>query len=71
MCTWPELHTCILCMKRTSIKENETRVNTFLNQLTYELKNKTKQNKTKKNIYLTYPTWKEKKKKHTGEAFVI
>ena len=33
-------------MKRTSIKENETRVNTFLNQLTYNLKKK--QNKQAK-----------------------
>ena len=65
MCTWPELHTCILCMKRKSIKENKTRVNTFLNQFTYKLQ-KEKQNKTN---LLDFLTWKGEKKKHTGEAF--
>ena len=30
---------------------------------------KTKKNKKTKQIYLTYLTWKEKEKKHTGEAF--
>ena len=65
----PELHTCILCMKIKSIKENETRVNTPLNQFTYKLhkknnnkqtKKKKKQNKTKQ-ISLIYLNWKEKK----------
>ena len=72
MCTWPELHTCVLCMKRKSITENETTVNTPLNQFTYKLqKNKNQKQKTKKQqqIYLTYLIWKEKKNKHTGEAF--
>ena len=73
MCTWPELHTCTLFMKRKSIKENETRVNTLLNQFAYKLKekenkNKKRQNRTKQ-IYLTYLIWKEKRKKHTGDAF--
>ena len=68
MCTWPELYTCIT--KRKSIKANEARANTLLNQFTYKLqkkeenKKKNRQSKTKQ-LYLTYPTWKEKKKKHT------
>ena len=51
MCTWPELHTCILCMKTKPIKENETRVNTLLNQFTYKLQKKTNKqtNKQTKN----------------------
>ena len=54
MCTWPELHTCILCMKRKSIKENETRVNTLLNQFTYKLqKNKQTNKKKAKQIKFT------------------
>ena len=70
MCTWPELQTCILCMKIKSIKENETIVNTLLNQFTYKLQKKNskqtnkeekKQNETKQ-IYLIYLTWKEKKR---------
>ena len=65
MCTWPELHTCVLCMKRKSITENETTVNTPLNQFTYKLQ----KNKKQQQIYLTYLIWKEKKNKHTGEAF--
>ena len=75
MCTWPELHTCTVFMKRKSIKENQKRVNTLLNQFTYKLKEKrnkiknTKKDKTEQNkIYLTYLIWKEKKKKHTGDA---
>ena len=48
ICTWPELHTCILCMKRKSIKENETRVNTLLNQFTYKLQKKQQTNKQRK-----------------------
>ena len=39
---------CVLCMKRTSIKENETRVNTILNQFFYKLQNKNKTKKQKK-----------------------
>ena len=48
MCTWPKFHSCILCMKRKSIKENEARVITLLNQFTYKVQNKqtNKQNKT-------------------------
>ena len=69
MFTWPELHTCILCMKRKSVKEKETRVNTLLNQFTYKLQKKNKQTNKTTQIYLTYPTLKERKKKHTGEAF--
>ena len=65
MCTWPKFHSCILCMKRKSIKENETRVITLLNQFTYKVQNK-QTNKTKQ-IHLTYLIWKEKKKKHTGK----
>ena len=68
MCTWLELHTCVLCMKRKSITENETTVNTTLNQFTYKLQ-KNKKNKKQQQIYLTYLIWKEKKNKHTGEAF--
>ena len=55
MCTWRELRTCSLCMKIKSIKENETRVNTLLNQFTYKLQKKqqkhkqTKKKKTKQN----------------------
>ena len=75
MCTWPELHTCILCTKRKSIKANEVRVNTLLNQFTYKLKKTNKQTNKKKDktkqVYMTYLTRKEKKKKHTGEAFEI
>ena len=58
-------------MNRKSIKENETRVNTLLNQFSYKLleKNANKKKTKTKQIYLTYLTWKEKKKKHTGEAF--
>ena len=69
MCTWPELHTCIPCRKRKSIKENETRVNTLLNQFSYKLLKKNAKKRKTKQIYLTYLTWKEKKKEHTGEAF--
>ena len=63
-------------MKRKSIKENETRVNKLINQFTYNLQRKKQNEKNKqtnknrtKQIYLIHLTWKEKKKKHTGEAF--
>ena len=69
MCTWPELHTCTLCMKRKSIKENETTVNTLLNQFTYKLKEKsnknkkhTKKDKTERNKF-TWLTLSGKKRK--------
>ena len=62
--------------ERKVYKENETRVNTLLNQFTYKLKernNKNKKHKKRQNrtqqIYLTYLIWKEKRKKHTGDAF--
>ena len=48
MCTWPELHTCIPCRKRKSIKENETRVNTLLNQFSYKLLKKNAKKRKKK-----------------------
>ena len=55
-------------MKRKYVKEKETTVNTLLNQFAYKLQKKKQTNKTKQ-IYLTYPTLKERKKKHTGETF--
>ena len=55
-------------MKRKSVKEKETTVHTLLNQFTYKLQKNKQTNKTTQ-IYLTYPTLKERKKKHTGEAF--
>ena len=61
MFTWPELHTYILCMKRKSVKEKETRVNTLLNQFTYKLQKNKNNNKTTQ-IYMTYPTLKERKR---------
>ena len=63
MCTWPELHTCVICMKRKSITENETTVNTPLNQFTYKLqKNKNKTKKTTKTNLLDLPNLERKEK---------
>ena len=79
MCTWPELQTCILCMKIKSIKENETIVNTLLNQFTYKLQKKNskqtnkEEKKTKRNKanLLDLPNLERKKKEHTGQAFAF
>ena len=77
MCTWSELHTVMYSMHEEIIYEGNIESILFLINLLISLK-RTKQNKTKqtnktkqKQIYLTYLTWKEKKKKHTAEAFEI
>ena len=71
MCTWPELYTCIT--KRKSIKANEARASTLLNQFTYKLEkkeeNKKKKSKQNKTTLLDLPNLERKEKETYMTSF--